>query len=249
MKTKRFLGFLLALSMIFSFVTVASAEENKAEKIGTAPSGLKVLTPAENDKYFSSLSENEKAKINEKIRSAEKVAEEHATQARTLAATKISIPGTFTMYQQTQSYYCSPAVTKSIVQYLAGSSDSQATIASKLGTTTGGTDPTKVPAYLNSKQSTVNYIYSANPSQTSLLTSLYHDVVTMDSPGSVGISNSTGANWHYATNGHHLAVNAIYDDKSKVQFADPLGGTQSGWPYYYEKTAAVTSSVTIRVIW
>lgn len=51
----------------------------------------------------------------EKIQSAEKVAEELANQARTATATKISIPGTFTIYQQTQSNYCSPATTKSIV--------------------------------------------------------------------------------------------------------------------------------------
>lgn len=57
------------------------------------------------------------------------------------------------------------------------------------------------------------------------------------------------ANWHNATSGHNLAVNAIYDDKSIVQFADPLGGTQSGWPSYYEKTAAVAGSVSNMVIW
>ncbi|WP_339224886.1 hypothetical protein [Paenibacillus sp. FSL H8-0332] len=71
----------------------------------------------------------------------------------------------------------------------------------------------------------------------------------MKAPSSVGISNSTGANWHYATTGHNLEVNAIYNDKSIVQFADPLGGTQSGWPSFYEKTAAMASSVSTMVVW
>ncbi|MFC3800963.1 hypothetical protein [Cohnella sp. GCM10012308] len=250
-KTKRILSLFLALAMLSSFVTVASAEENTSETKENVASGVIVLTPEENENYFNSLSEEERAKINEKIRSAEEVTEEYDAQSllSRAAATKISIPGTFTMYQQTQTYYCSPAVSKSIVQYLSGTSDSQSTIATALGTTTSGTDPTTIPAYLNSKQSTVHYIYTSSPSQTTLLNNLYYDVVTMQSPSSVGIVNSTGANWHYSTSGHNLAVNAIYDDKSKVQFADPLGGTQSGWAYYYEKTSSVASSVTICVIW
>lgn len=250
-KTKRFLSFLLVLGMFSSLATVASAEAFKVETKGTAPAGEIVLTPSETVDYYSSLTKDEWVKINEKIRIAEEVAEELAARApiAKAAATKISIPGTFTMYQQTESYYCVPATAKSMVQYLSGSSDSQGTIATALGTTSSGTDPTKLAPYLNSKQSTVHYIYSANPSQTSMLTYLYHDIVTMQSPGSMGISNPTGANWHYATTGHSLVVNAIYDDKSIIQFADPLRGTQSGWAYYYEKTAAVANSVCTRVVW
>jgi len=248
-KTKKVLGFLLALGVLSSFVTVASAEENKAVAVGTAPAGEIVLTAAQNDNYVKSLTKNESAKINEKIRSAEKLAAEHATQARTATATKISIPGTFTMYQQTQSNYCVPATLKSMVQYITGSSDSQTTIATAVGTGPGGTDPTKLAPYLNSKQSQVYYIYSASPSQTTMVNDLYYDIVTMESPGSIGIVNTTGANWHYSTDGHSLVVNAIYDDKSKIQIADPLGGTQAGWAYYYEKTAAVANSVCTRVVW
>ncbi|MCR8657548.1 C39 family peptidase [Paenibacillus sp. T3-5-0-4] len=237
--------------MLSSFVTYASAEAFNAETKGSAPAGEIVLSPTEIDDYYSGLTKDEWANINEKIRIAEEVAEELATQTSITRATptKISIPGTFNMYQQTKSNYCLPATAKSMVQYLTGSSDSQATIASDLGTDANGTDPTTLAPYLNSKQSTVYYIYSANPSQTAMGNYLYHDIVTMQSPGSMGIVNTTGANWHYATTGHSLVVNAIYDDKSKIQFADPLGGTQSGWAYYYEKTAAVANSVCTRVVW
>lgn len=248
-KTKRVLSFLLVLGMMSSFVAVANADGDNDERIGSAPSGLKVLTPAENDEYFNSLNKNEQEMINEKIQSAENVAEELGSQTRAASATKISIPGTFTIYQQSQNNYCSPATTKSIVQYLTGSSDSQGTIAGALGTSIVGTAPTTIAPYLNSKQSKVHYIYNANPTQTTLLNNLYYDVVTMKAPSSVGISNSTGANWHYATTGHNLVVNAIYNDKSIVQFADPLGGTQSGWPSFYEKTAAMASSVSTMVVW
>lgn len=64
-KTKRFLGLLLILGMMSSFVAVAYAEENSTE---TAPSGLKVLSPAENDEYFNSLNQDEQEKIKEKSR-------------------------------------------------------------------------------------------------------------------------------------------------------------------------------------
>ncbi|MCD1260401.1 C39 family peptidase [Paenibacillus athensensis] len=250
-KTNKALGFLLAVGLLSSFVTVASAEENKAEKVGAAPSGEHVLTPAQNENYLKSLSKSDAAKVTEKLRIAAELATQDTARNATAkaAATKISIPGTFTMYQQTQSNYCVPATLKSMVQYLAGSSDSQSTIATAVGTDASGTDPTKLAPYLNGKQSKVYYIYSASPSQTTMVNDLYYDVVTMQAPGSMGISNPTGANWHYATTGHSLVVNAIYDDKSKIQIADPLGGTQSGWAYYYEKTAAVANSVCTRVVW
>ncbi|WP_248759862.1 hypothetical protein [Paenibacillus sp. ATY16] len=99
---------------------------------------------------------------------------------------------------------------------------------------------------MNGKQSQVYYIYAASPTQTSMLNDIYYDIVTMKAPSTMGISNPSGANWHYSTTGHSLVVNAIYDDKSKIQIADPLGGTQSGWAVYYEKTAAVAYSVVTR---
>ena len=252
-KKKGFLGFLLALSVLSSIVSVANAEGIEAETKATAPAGVKILTPDEYENYLSSLTIDEWAKINEKIQSSEEVARYSvAAVAGKATATKIGVPGTFNMYQQTQSNYCVPAVAKSMVQYLTGSSDSQGTIAAALQTSFIGTDSTKLPPYLNSKQSKIYYIYSQSPSQTTLLNNLYYDIVINKSPGSTVIYNPSGANWHYPTSaggGHQLVVNAIYDDKSIIQFADPLGGTESGWPYYYEKTAAVASSVVSAVIW
>lgn len=89
------------------------------------------------------------------------------SQITTKAVTKISIPGTFTMYQQINNYYCAPASVKSVLQYINGSSDSQSTIANGLGTTSDGTSPTKIAPYLNQKQS-FYYARFANPSQTDM---------------------------------------------------------------------------------
>jgi Peptidase_C39 like family len=63
-------------------------------------------------------------------------------------------------FEQQTSYWCGPATTKQVLHYLNGSSSSQSTIASGLGTTSAGTDFSVIDNYLNSKQSKNNYIYS-----------------------------------------------------------------------------------------
>ncbi|MBN3554020.1 C39 family peptidase [Fictibacillus nanhaiensis] len=72
----------------------------------------------------------------------------------------ISVPS----FKQETSYWCGPATTKQVLHYLNGSSSSQSTYASGLGTTTAGTDFSKIDDYLNSKQSKNNYIYSSGNS-------------------------------------------------------------------------------------
>jgi len=194
--------------------------------------------------YENSLTKSDLQKIAEKIALAEELVQ--APVPRTV--TKISIPGTFTMYQQPNNYYCVPASVRSVIYYNSGTLISQGAIASALGTTTSGTDFGVVPAYVNSKQS-FYYVMHSSPTQSSIFTRLQYTVAGSGKPTIMRISNSSGANWHYATNGHALINNAVYSDNSRAQFADPLGGTQSGWPYFYEKTAAVTTNVCTHLIW
>lgn len=55
--------------------------------------------------------------------------------------------------------------------------------------------------------------------------------------------------WYYVTNGHSVVVNAIYDDYSYIQIADPLGDRVAGCPYFYLKTATAANNVCTRIVY
>ena len=62
-------------------------------------------------------------------------------------------------YKQEKNYWCGPATVKQVVGFLKGSSSSQSTYASQLGTTTDGTEFSKVDDILNKNQSKNTYVY------------------------------------------------------------------------------------------
>ena len=158
------------------------------------------------------------------------------------AVTKISIPGTFTMYQQETDTYCIPACIKSLLMYVNGQSPSQTAINSdvKMSFTT-------IPGYVNEFQDKCQYILSTNPSQTNLTTCVYMDIVYDEVPAFLRLSGTTSSTWYYSTSGHCVLANAIYSDKSQIQIADPLGGRVSGCPYFYLKSASTVARYTTHV--
>lgn len=236
---------ILVFSVLLSFNVSANAESTDTKKMESI-TGVIFPDDEEEKEYISSLTPEDWLRIQEKENQAVLLSSQTDTKAST--ATKISIPGTFTMYQQAENNYCVPACVKSVLQYANRSSASQASIASDLGTTSGGTTATQIAPYLNQKQS-FYYARISNPSQSTMCDKLYATITGPKKPCLMGIINTSGSNWHYATNGHFLVVNAIYSDKSQIQFADPLGGTHTNWPYFYLKTANVSSSVCKEIIW
>lgn len=235
----------LAMLLGVSGTVYAAAASDETQPV--VPSGIILPTPEEEEEYWNSLSEEEKQLIKDAEEESDRIAEEWAKQPMTRAATKISIPGTFTMYAQTHDMYCAPACVKSIIQYLNGSSPTQDDIARGMETTLDrGTLVVNIVPYLNSKVS-YNYKLVSTPSQTTMCNRLYTTIVTNKKPGMMAIYNPKGTNWHYPTDGHALVVNAIYSDKSKVQFADPLGNKYD--KYYYIKTAAIAHAVCAHLIW
>ena len=111
-----------------------------------------VLTDQQNAEYLASLSEVELQMIVEKENAATQVVRNTMTRSGTL----VTVPSPFTMYQQETDTYCIPATIKSILMYINGTSPTQSTIA-----VITGTDPTRIPSYLNDRQSVRYYIYSA----------------------------------------------------------------------------------------
>jgi hypothetical protein len=110
--------------------------------------------------------ETQKSAIIDKERAVKEWKEERNTQSSEI--TPMSLPDGYyktiavPSFEQQTSYWCGPATTKQVLHYLNGSSSSQSTIASGLGTTTAGTDFSLVDNYLNSKQSKNYYVYSSS---------------------------------------------------------------------------------------
>ena len=192
----------------------------------------------------SVVTKAEKNKIAAKTAAAAKANAAAAKANAGKAAYKISIPGTFGMYQQEKDDYCCDACIKSVLMYTAKTSPSQATIHKTINL-----DFSKIPAYVNARESQCYYVFVTSPSLTSLKDKIYYDINTEKTPSFLRIYNLTGANWYYATAGHCVLSNAIYSDKSIIQIADPLGGRVSGCPYYYLKNATVVGNYTTHICW
>lgn len=237
---KKLLVIILALAMLSSYCVVANAEDTASNIVG----GVIQATAQEEAEYLESLTDEDIALINKKIEEAYNVANQNETRA----ATKLSIPGTFTMYQQENNYYCVPACIKSVLKYLTGTTYSQSSIASAIGTTSTGTSAVNIVPYLNEKQD-FYFARTTNFDQNTLCTYLYYTVGNVGVPGMLFFVNPSGTNWHYATYGHCLVVNAVYSDHSKLQFADPLGGWESDWPYFYEKSSSIVTPICTEFIW
>lgn len=67
----------------------------------------------------------------------------------------ISVPS----FEQSTNYYCGPATVKQVLHFFNKTSSSQGTYASRLGTTTSGTDFSLVDNVLNSSQSENTFVY------------------------------------------------------------------------------------------
>ena len=246
---KKGLSVCMAIVIGASSAVYAYADTNVRE----VPCGVIHGDDSEYKAYLKSLSKDEIKKINEK-NARIKAIENQIIKEKSFRAygesPKISIPGTFTIYQQEKSNYCVPACVKSIMQYINGSSDSQRNIAKCLNTTSTGTNYVFVPRYLNEYQDKCFYNLDSQPSQTKMLSSFYNAIVYDTSPCMLSIKVDDGDNWDYETNGHSLVVNAIRKNKSKVQFADPIYGTKGAEsvPAFYEKKASVVYNVRDDII-
>lgn len=243
---KKFLSILLLCAILFSFPVIVHAESEDSNG-SEVYSGEIIPSEEEEQEYLSSLSKTDLLKIKQKETEAKLISKFSKQTSR--APYKISIPGTFTIYQQSKSYYCVPASVKSVLQYINGKSDSQDKIASDLGTIKIGTDGRKIAPYLNKKQKSIYYARLEKPSKTLMGSCLYATITRNKKPCLMAIITTSNDDWYYTTQGHRLVVNAIYSDKSKIQFADPMGKLKSNWPYFYVKNSTLVNKVCNDIIW
>lgn len=106
-EVKKLMIVLLMISLLFSFSLTTYAETEDLNKKPLITGEIN-LSEKEEQEYLDSMSKDDLLKIQEKEQE-EKLLN---SQITTKAVTKISIPGTFTMYQQINNYYCAPASVK-----------------------------------------------------------------------------------------------------------------------------------------
>lgn len=209
--------------------TMASAANDDYAKVGNYAA------------YTQSLTKADKAAIAAKEAESAKLAAENVNAGK--AATLKSLSD-FKMYQQETDIYCVPACIKSTLMYIAKKSPSQATIHSYTQL-----DFTKIPAYVNARQSKNRYVLVNKPSLTTLKNNIYTNIVNVKVPVFLRISGTTSSNWYYSTSGHCILATGIYSDKSKIRIGDPLGKRVTGCPYFYTKSASTVKSFTTHMCW
>ena len=235
---KKLISFIMAVTIFLSVGVFAYADEPES---GNGAPNFGVIFSNEPDE----LNEEEQILVDMKV--AQALA--FASMPSTRAVTKISIPGTFTMYKQENSTLCTAACVQSVLKYLTGVLYSQSKVANDMGYNLVGILNSAIAPYLNKMQAKHFYSRATKPSQANMALYIYTAIAGNKVPAIMCIYNPSGANWYYKTSGHTLVVNAVYSDRSKVQFADPLGNYISGVPVFYEKTANIAHGVCNDLIW
>ncbi|MGF9977338.1 C39 family peptidase [Viridibacillus arvi] len=129
-------------------------------------------------------------------------------------------------YKQETSYWCGPATTKQVLSFINGSAGTQTTIAKDLGTTTAGTDFSKIDDYLNDKQNRNTYVYSDGLSYADWTYRLEYGLsknypVVLD----LKITSSYMPKYTASVEGHILNVSGVdtkTSSSAQVRLTDPF---------------------------
>lgn len=155
-----------------------------------------------------------------------------------------------TQYKQETSYYCGPASVYQTLKYMNGTSPSQSIIASALGTTTDGTDGTKIPPYLNEKQSDNYYVTSVITTESMMKSNINSDL-NRGYPVIARIRLTSNMdsydNWNYTTAGHFINIGGQNSNQSRFTIVDPYYGYSNGpgTPKYDVSSEALLEALTL----
>ncbi|WP_169088569.1 C39 family peptidase [Paenibacillus sp. PL91] len=131
-------------------------------------------------------------------------------------------------YKQEKNYWCGPATVKQVLHFFNGSSSSQTTYATKLGTTLDGTDFSLVDNVLNDNQTDNTYVYSSYTSSdyTTWKTAM---ILSIDwgNPAALDLKITSAAMPLYTSTveGHILnssGYDVISESNKKLRLTDPF---------------------------
>lgn len=154
-----------------------------------------------------------------------------------------------TFYSQSNSYYCGPATTQQTLKYLNGSSPSQSTLATELGTTSSsGTDTNNISDYLNNntdKSYSVLWWWA----DASALSDMVITDVDAGTPIVAHVIISTKSEWPYTTTGHYMNYNGYSSSGSSINVTDPWADRYDKPTGKYSVSNTAAESVTDRIVW
>lgn len=210
-----------------------------------------IVSTEYNPNYLDSLSKEELTEYQQEVVENEMMAaqisnelSENNSQVSMPRVYKISLPGTFTIYQQQNNAYCGAACVQSALMYLNGSAPSQNSIYLRVFN-----EFPRVRDYMNVQQDKCTYLFCQAPSKNLMLTHFLYDIAFKEVPSFARIEVENREDWYYRTNGGHcLLVNAIYNDRTMVQFADPSANSQTSWKPFYIKHADQVAKVCKDII-
>lgn len=250
---KKMVAIMLCFGMLFSTSVTAFAAEteigetdtyieverdetsaNAQYSFGSVNTG-DILSPAETvEEQLSGLSEDQIEIAVEKLND-----DAEGSDITPYATTWNHLSG-FTIYKQSESYYCVVASCKAAMQYLTGDSDSQSTIASALGTTTSGTPFSNAKTYLNDHQTANTYVSrAATTEQSTMESNFYSAINTYDAPPLISVKLSTTNGWAYNTSGHTMCISGARSDKAYFRIADPyIQWVDSDASMFYSKSSS-----------
>lgn len=106
--------------------------------------------------------------------------------------------------QQINNYYCGPATVQQTIKFYKGSAPSQDSLASQLGTTTAGTDMTKIAGVINNNLGYSQYSMIAIGTEDDWINKVTY-ALSINKPVILDIKAQIN-DWPYNTNGHFLNV-------------------------------------------
>ena len=167
-----------------------------------------------------------------------------------------------TAYRQETTYWCGPANIKQVVQYINGSSSSQSTYASSMGTiSSDGTYVYKMTNELNKRQSKFTYAYKeiSNSMTTTQFMEIVKNSIFSSKPMILHANTKSLYLYNGTALGHYLTLNGFaYDVQApgpqsppKIYYTDPYYkdyGRGSVFGTHEEGVSAVLSCVKNRFI-
>ncbi len=197
--------------------------------------------------YLETLSDEQRQLVDEKVRMDAEAREKTPADeihANTRSTTKYGLSGIFTMFQQKNDLLCVAACVQSMLTYVTGSSPEQDEINKVIDTQLA-----TIPKYVNDKISVTDYVWSTDPDPSDITRRIKRDITDWNIPTFLGIIDPYGVNWFYATIGHCVLSNGIYDDETMILIADPLGGRIDNCAFFYEAETDKVAQVTVEMCW
>ena len=197
---------ILIIFMMLLFITsfsIVSFAENQTEQI----SNERIedfngdMTVEEGAALLPTLTYEDQLLLMEKERILQKEMMDLNSLSNLRAITALGVP----KFIQEYSYWCGPATTKEVLHYLNGNSLTQSGYATALGTTTAGTDFTRVASVLNNNLSNSFYAYSSIGNQSLWFSRIQTDI-NKGYPIVLDIDASNVGEIPYSSSGHILPV-------------------------------------------